>query len=403
MLGRRRRRTWLGRRLPSEVLRVRAYEYWKDLVELAQAELARLESKGLSELDPAPEGIVQGIEEERSRSGRETAEARPVRLDKGQIVWLRPHGAFVDELGYWRVEVSDEPPRSDVAIVAAMTALETVPVEPPEVVREMIPSVEQRSIREPRREDLLAGRLGDQGEDLLDAMVLQPLVRGLENEAIPSQDPDIRRHLQYVRVLLRHYRPGFDELPLEERAVLVEHTSRYVNGFLESLRKLMSFVEHGTADGRISPAVKDVARDVRVAELHDISGLSYPKIGQIMGETPPERHVSKNDPATVRQRGNRGRAILEEAFGKEGWKRRIAAKRAEAEWWRSLSKGERWTEFVSVLITRAEFVGMPLEEARAYVSRIVDRKARAQGVTREEATRRWAERYAPTRKDHETA
>jgi len=104
----------------------------------------------------------------------------------------------------------------------------------------------------------------------------------------------------------------------------------------------------------------------------------------------------KNDHFKVRKMGNRGRRILEEAFGKEGWKERIAATKAEASRWRSLSLGERWVETVSILVARVEFSGMPLKEARAYVSRVLDRKATEQSITREEAARKWAERYVPT-------
>lgn len=369
------------------------YEFWKGLSERADAEMARLESRGLTDLGPLPEDAAQRAgEEQRFRSEPEKAEARPVRLDKNQIVWVRPHGAFVGDRGYRRIEVSDEPPSPDVAIVAALTALAAVPVDPPEGVRKILPSAGQREQKGPHPEDLFGGRLGDEGEDLLDIILLEPLFRGFEKTAL-GQTPEVRRHLDYVQDLLRHFRPGFGELPREEQIALIEHTCRHVNGFLEALRKLVEFAEHGTASGDISPAVKQAARDVEVAELHDVTGKSYVKIARIIGEPPPEKHASNNDHPKVRKMGNRGRMILEEAFGKEGWNEKIAAMKEEAARWSSLSKGDRWLETVSVLVARIEFVGMPLEEARGYVERILDRKARAQGVTREEAARRWAERY----------
>lgn len=366
------------------------------LSERASDEMARLDERGLTELGAGfQEGTQRAMGERSFHGGAETAEAHPVRLDKNQIVWLRPLGAVIDDQGYKRIEVSDKPPRSDAAIIAALTALTAVSVDPPEKVRGILPLIERLEGKEPRPEESLGERLGDHGEDLLDATLLEPMFRAFVETRL-GLAPGMRRHLNYVEDLLRYYRPGFDELSREERASLMEHTCRHMNGFLDALRKLIGFVEHGTVRGTLSPAVKDASRDVAVAELHDVSGKSYVEIAKIMGEPPPEKHTAKNDHPTVRKMGDRGRRILETAFGKEGWEERIAATKEEAARWSSLSVGEGWVETVSMLIARTEFVGMPLEEARAYVSRVLDRKATAQGVTREEAARRWAERYVPT-------
>jgi hypothetical protein len=51
--------------------------------------------------------------------------------------------------------------------------------------------------------------------------------------------------LYYVLILLRCHRPGFDDLPSKARANLVADTCARTNAFLEALRKLVTFLEHG--------------------------------------------------------------------------------------------------------------------------------------------------------------
>src|SRR5918994_574590 len=43
----------------------------------------------------------------------------------------------------------------------------------------------------------------------------------------------------YLLMLLRYHRPGFDDLPIEDRANRVADTCAHVNEFLEALRKLV--------------------------------------------------------------------------------------------------------------------------------------------------------------------
>ncbi len=46
-------------------------------------------------------------------------------------------------------------------------------------------------------------------------------------------------------MLLRYHSPGFDDLALEERGDLIAETCAHINEFVEVLRKLMTFLEHG--------------------------------------------------------------------------------------------------------------------------------------------------------------
>ncbi len=266
-------------------------------------------------------------------------EAYPVRVgDAGQVCWLQLD-AGRSERGYRNVAISDEPLRTDKAIVAALTALEGRPLDAerlakalPEVVPFYGEAVWDRwtKILKERRDD------GD-------------LIETLEG---------LRYHqaLDYVLTLLRYHRPGFDEMPREERVALVAGTCSCVNRFLEALRKLMAFLEHGTPGRRIPAATKAATRDVKAAVLKDVDGLTYRGIGKELGVPPPEDAGHKGDHPTVRKMVRRGRAILVRALGEEGWRRQAEAMRAEAARWRSLSEAQREAEM------EAESFGAPYEE-----------------------------------------
>jgi hypothetical protein len=64
-------------------------------------------------------------------------------------------------------------------------------------------------------------------------------------EGLRRSRSDLRHHqaLDYVLMLLRHHRPGFDDLPREERTNLVADACAHMNEFLETLRKLLTFLE----------------------------------------------------------------------------------------------------------------------------------------------------------------
>jgi hypothetical protein len=79
--------------------------------------------------------------------------------------------------------------------------------------------------------------------------------------------------LDYVLVLLRYHRPGFDELALEERADLIAETCAHINEFVEVLHKLMTFLEHGKLERR-GPAA---ARDIKAAVLKDVDKTLDPR------------------------------------------------------------------------------------------------------------------------------
>ena len=257
-------------------------------------------------------------------------EAYPVRFeDARQGLWLRLDAGRSGR-GYRNIVVSDAPLRTDRAIIAALTALEGRPLDT-ERLRGALQQV-------------MPGR----GESAWDVWT-----QGKEEPKSETETPErdeVRRDLQhhqavdFVLTLLRHHRPGFDELSKDERASLVSETCAYVNAYLEALRRLVAFVEFGKPGRGALAATRIAERDVRAAVLRDVDGLTYREIGEEFGIPPPENFEYKSDHPTIRKMVERGRRILERALGEEGWRTQIEAMRSEAQRWFSLTEAEREAE-----------------------------------------------------------
>jgi hypothetical protein len=145
-------------------------------------------------------------------------------------------------------------------------------------------------------------------------------------------------------------------LSRQEKVGLLVHTCAHINEFLGALKKLVTFLEYGTPDGRAKAATRNADTDVRAAVLRDVVGLTYREIGEELGIPRPNDFEVKGDFARVRQMVSRGRKILVLAIGKDGWRRHIEAMKTEAKRWSSLSEVEQevegWVEY-----------GLPYEEA----------------------------------------
>jgi hypothetical protein len=140
----------------------------------------------------------------------------------------------------------------------------------------------------------------------------------------------------------------------------------------------------------LTPAVKQAAKDVRVAEFQEVLGLSNKKIAEIIGVLPPRKWHDKNDHPTVRQMGNRGREILEKAFGKEGWKEIAEDMRQEATEWESLSEEERWLKRLTIAFMAT--TGGSLEECREWVENNLAAQAAELDLSYEENIHLWLRR-----------
>ena len=162
--------------------------------------------------------------------------------------------------------------------------------------------------------------------------------------------------LDYVLTLLRYHRPGFDDLPVEERAELVAETCSHINEFLDSLRKLVAFLEHGQPGRRGPAATRVAARDIKAAILKDVEGLTYRQIGEKFGITLPADFIHKGDHPTVRKMVGRGRGAMEGALGQEGWQTHTEAMQARMYRWSSMNETEREAEL------EAETLNIPFDE-----------------------------------------
>jgi len=170
------------------------------------------------------------------------------------------------ERGYREISVSDEPLRTDAAIVAALTALEGKPLDLGTLCKVL-------AIGLPLRGESFWDRFNRASGDRRAAEGLRTAFR------------ELRHHhaLDYVLMLLRYHRPGFDDLPPQERTNLVVDACAHANEFLEALRKLFAFLEHGQLHFREPAAIKVASKDVAAAVLRDVDGLTNREIGERLG------------------------------------------------------------------------------------------------------------------------
>jgi transposase len=286
-------------------------------------------------LSPAPESLPL------------YGESYPVRLESTrQTVWLNLDGPRSEEGLYREVTVSEEPLRTDGAIFAALAMLEG------------------RRIDLSRLRKVLPELVPSYGESVWDRWT-----RLLCEEGKAEILRDLRYHhtLDYVVLLLRYHRPGFDDAPLEERASLLAETCTYLNDFLEALKKFMTFVEYGTPGRGAVPVARSIARDVKAAVLKDVEGLSYRQIGERFGVPPPADFSYKGDHAAVRKMVGRGRKFLKAGLGGEGYASHVQAMKEEARRRHAMSDAEREAEDL------AEDFGISYEEALSRVEEERDR------------------------------
>jgi hypothetical protein len=143
--------------------------------------------------------------------------------------------------------------------------------------------------------------------------------------------------VRYLSELLHHYRPEFDELPDQERVALLESAAKHVNEYLEALRKLTTFLEYGDAyKGIPKNTVEKPERYLEAAELKDIIGLSQREVGAALGLPLSSRDEIQGGHARAAQHVREGRKMFKEAFGEDGYREYIEAKKAEVVWWHSL-------------------------------------------------------------------
>ena len=280
-----------------------------------------------------------GVTKLRLPGGRPHAAPRAgvqrVQLANGEALWLQERGHRSAE-GSRTIEVLPRPRRDEAAMVALLTAMEGHSVKPGRA-REML-----------RDEGVDVHR-----EGFCSALEVPP---GLP-ESLSEEQTDFVLLQYYVGALLDHFRPGFAELPHEQRLGLIEGTCSRVFKFLEALRQLVDFLEFGEPGRDLRPKIEHAARDVEAAILKDVNSLTERSIARRLGVPLTENGDAKSDFSTVTKMVKRGRSVLREAYGEDGWKDKARAMRSDAERYNSLSAKDRALE------TCAEILAVAPEQA----------------------------------------
>jgi NADH dehydrogenase/NADH:ubiquinone oxidoreductase subunit G len=249
------------------------------------------------------------------------------------------------------VEVLKDFPRTDVAILAALTNLEARAVDVERLERALsllnVP-MQDYSLIESVLATLGKGSEGSSGHlAQTDVEEFRKLIADLQGW----------RTLEYVVTLLRHYRPEFDNLSREEKHGLIVGCCRRVNALLEASKQLGAFLEYGAPDKDLRAPLEEVERYVRAAELKDVEALSDRKIGKILGIEPAPSDEIRRQNSNVRHAVKQGKRLFTDAWGEEEWQKRAESKRNESAWFLSLTEEEQG------LVQFADSEGLSFEEA----------------------------------------
>jgi hypothetical protein len=316
--------------------------FW-DLTVLVELWLKELQEVGLSALDSASQAPPKQAEVRNPELNSPWGDPRPVHVEKGKVLWLRFDGDRTEQ-GYRNIRVSDEPLRTDAAIVAALAVLEATAVNKKELalqIKRLSTLLHEHS--DTPLEGPLTERVFEVAEEL----------RGSKsrNRDLQFLQKDLhRRFFEFVLALLRDRRPGFDELPLAEQLDMLKRASSYVSEIVANSLKLMKFLEYGTGKGLPTRTLETADKRVEAAMLRDVAGLKPKEIAERLGIPKPPDFSIKKDYPEVRDLVNKGRSLLEEALGKDGWRERKKTMKTEMQRWQSLSKkeqrAERWADDV---------------------------------------------------------
>jgi hypothetical protein len=294
----------------------------RDIPELALRWLERLaEMGGLSDTEqprrPETGSSIRRLTVRDSLNTKPFEDAYLAVLDNGQRLWIR-EGKRRSDKGSRTIEVVDKPQPADAAMLAMLTVLEGRSIG-----AERVPKVFSKS----------GGIPFEEYDDLVGSAI-------------------------YAYSLLRYFRPDFDGLPQEERLALIEGAYARINDLLDASRKLAEYLEYGAPDQDLRTGVENASIDINAAVLRDADGLTNRDIAEQLDVHISPRARAVSDYSTINKMVARGRDILERAWGKDGWRKKAEAMKAEATRWYALTPIERVVEEC------AELLGISPQEAR---------------------------------------
>jgi hypothetical protein len=257
---------------------------WYPLWDLIPRWLRELANKGLTgSKERSPVDVPQepgGVVEEAS---------------DGRRVWIRPD-AYRDEDGHSRAEVRELYSRTDGAIWATLAVLEGGEGGT------LKGALDERRLRE----DYDAWR----------PLRVEQKPVSLANE----------RLLEFATVAAQHFYPHLDELPTDfdelpehrrgeirrelelQRREIVLGFARRIHTIAKAVRGFQEYGERGLVGHTGDPG-----QDVLAAELRDLKGWPWVKVGQHLGFPQTDTDKVKNDNQRARKAAMRGRNLLNQA------------------------------------------------------------------------------------------
>jgi hypothetical protein len=262
-------------------------------------------------------------------------EWKRIRLSNDHLVRMAPSDPDEWRLryGFRDLSVTSETPATEKAVVAALAALKGKTVEPPNRTRFAAALSEHF-------EDAKSGKVGSLRAHR-EGLRKDPRLQGAR-----GRDWRNVRVAVLLKMLLRQYRPEFDDLPEHKRTALMEQAAGHLNEFLDSLRKLMEFLEAGDSTAGIPKTkLKKTQEQLRAAQLCDIAGLSHREIGAALGLELSKTDKRRGGHQKAKERVREGRKILREAFGGEdGYRRYVEQEKSEARRRSLLTTEEKFAE-----------------------------------------------------------
>ena len=331
---------------------------------LARLWLKELAKVGLNEVDSSSGFAPKEPTHYLLRTELLTKDIYPIKLEGSrEVLWLKLNGRR-SEQGYRPVELMIKPSKTDTAIIAALTALEAKKLKS----EKLSDSLVGRALDNIEQRPQIGSEASDESTEELDEELLRTL------RELAEDRKELRKRvdelvdlpvLEYVIVLLRHYRPEFDDLDRKEKLALVKAGYTRVQEFSDSLRKLMAFLEHGAPDKDLRTRAGDAASDIVAAELKEVEDLSNPKLGDVLGIAPPPSDRNKRTNKTAGDKAKRGKNLVVSNLGEEFWCDLIEAKKADRDRFLSLSEEEQHLEqFAEDEDLSLEYARHLIEEAR---------------------------------------